>query len=146
METSLSLGNQQIRFDRDATLALYQSTVTKSGADSCACTYCRNFAEQREVIFTDEFKALLDCLGIDYQKEWEVFELGATATDPLTIRYGGWFLFCGELTEGPDEHPERPFSFCFSTRFPNATLPHDRSFCVVEFTAAVRWILSEPYE
>jgi len=146
METSISLGDQQVRFDRDATMALYRSTITEPGSDSCGCTYCKNFARQRQGVYSDEFKLLLDRLGIDHHKEWEVFELGPSGAEPLTIKYGGWFLFCGELTKGPDTHPEAPFSFCFTTSFPTGTLPQHHPLCAIEFIAEARWILPEQYE
>jgi hypothetical protein len=144
MDESISMGRQKIRFDRQATIELYRGTITVPGADSCDCLYCRNFATQRELIYPQEFKSLLDRLGADPTKEWEVYELGPDATNPNQWLYGGWFLFCGELTEGAELHAEgRPFSFRFTTSFPNATLPDELKFCAVDFLAAVPWVLSE---
>jgi hypothetical protein len=41
MEEELSVGEQKIRFDREATLALYCETIKVAGADRCNRIYCR---------------------------------------------------------------------------------------------------------
>lgn len=53
------------------------------------CLCCRNFAEQRQTIYPDEFKTLLGCLGADPIKEWEAYELGPCTTKPNLRPYGG---------------------------------------------------------
>jgi len=144
MDASISLGRQIIRFDREATIKLYRETITVPGADSCDCLYCRNFAKQRQAIYPDEFKTLLDRLGADPIKEWETFELGPCNTKPNHRLYGGWFLFCGELVEGADVQSEGPpFSFRFTTSFPNTNLPDGVKTCAVDFLAEIPWILPE---
>ena len=144
MDASMSVGGQKILFDHEATIELYCGTITVPGADSCSCIYCRNFAKQRRAIYPDEFKMLLARLGVDPLKEWEAFELGSGTTEPNHRVYGGWFLFCGELVEGADLHPKGlPFSFCFTTSFPNATLPDVQKTCAVEFFAEIPWVLIE---
>ena len=145
MNASLSVGGQKIRFDRETTLQLYRENVTAPGADCCDCHYCKNFARQRDAIYPDEFKALLARLGADHLKELEAFELGPSDTESNLRVYGGWFLFCGELIEGPDVRPEgQPFSFWFTKSFPNTTLPYGLKTCAVEFLAEIPWVLSEP--
>ena len=82
MGASISPGRQKIQAGRisrqaeypiqpRATIELYRSTITVPGADSCDCLYCRNFAEQRQTIYPEELKTLLDRLGADPTKEWE---------------------------------------------------------------------------
>lgn len=145
MDASISLGGQSILFDRETTIELYRKTITVPGADSCNCLYCRNFAKQRSVIYPEEFKTLLTRLGADSIKEWESYELGPCATRPNHRLYGGWFLFCGELVEGAEIKAEGlPFSFHFTTSFPNGTLPSDLKICALGFLAEVPWILPEP--
>src|SRR4029077_10457106 len=124
MDASISLGTQKVRFDREATIELYRRTIAVPGADSCDCLHCRNFAKQRQDVYPAEFKTLLDRLGADPTKEWEVYELGSCTTKPNHRLYGGWFLFCGELVDGTDAQAEGlPFSFHFTESFPNGTLP-----------------------
>ena len=147
METCISIGRQKIQFDREATCELYRSTITVPGADSCGCLACRNFAEQRQSTFPKEFKTLLVRIGIDPFKEWEAFEFDQGIAESKRRVYGGWFLFCGELVEGKDMHAlDLPFSFCFSTSFPNATLPHALKTCAVEFYVEIPWVLPEAPE
>ena len=99
---------------------------------------------QRQLIYPDEFESLLDCLGADPSREWEVYELGPYVTNPNHWLYGGWFLFCGELIEGADVQVEiQPFSFRFTTSFPNATLPGGLKICAIDFLAAIPWVLPE---
>jgi len=144
MDASISVGKQKIRFDREATIELYRGTITAPGADSCDCLYCRNFAKQRHDIYPAEFRTLLDRLGADPKKEWEAYELGSCPTKPNHHLYGGWFLFCGELTEGAEAQAEGlPFTFRFTTSFPNGTLPDGLKICAVDFLAAIPWLLSE---
>lgn len=144
MDASISVGIQKIRFDREATIELYRETITAPGADSCDCLYCRNFAKQRHDIYPAEFKMLLDRLGADPNKEWEAYELGTCTTKPNYRLYGGWFLFCGKLIEGADAQTDGlPFSFRFTTSFPNGTLPDGLKICAVDFLAAIPWLLSE---
>ena len=144
MDASISLGRQIIRFDREATIKLYRETITVPGADSCDCLYCRNFAKQRQAIYPDEFMMLLNRLGADSTKEWEPYELGPWDAKPNHRLYGGWFLFCGEIVEGASVQAEGlPFSYRFTTSFPNGTLPGAVKICAVDFLAAIPWVLQE---
>ena len=56
MERELHLGQQRIRFDREATAALYRDTITVAGAESCTCISCKNFAAQRANVYPEEFR------------------------------------------------------------------------------------------
>jgi hypothetical protein len=142
----MSVGDQEIRFDRDATLELYRTSITASGADACGCSYCRNFSQQRRTLYSDKFRQLLSRLGADENREWEVFELGPSTSSPRSRLYGGWFLFCGELLVKGSSLPLTPFSFAFSSSFPTGTLPTFQSICAVEFSAEIPWILQEPVD
>jgi hypothetical protein len=143
METELTLESQTIRFDRDATIGLYRDVILTPGADQCTCLSCKNFATQRNFAYSDEFLQLLDDLGADPLKEWEAFDLDF-GSNPDRHVYGGWFLFCGELLQDSREkRNSEPFSYKFTTSFPNGTLPCDTKICAVEFMTAVPWVLPE---
>ena len=122
--TELTVDNQTIRYDRDATIAAYQG-VELGGADECpvgkSCLDCRNFAIQRAVAYPSSFKALLELLGIDPAKEAEVFTYGDELGD--TQLYGGWFYLVGELVSGkPPSHWQTDstgFHRHFSNSFPD---------------------------
>lgn len=68
------LGDQLIRYDREATANAY-SAFPGGGADRCSCAHCRNFAAQRTSIYPPDFRALLDQLGVDPNKEGEVYDM-----------------------------------------------------------------------
>ena len=70
--------------------------MKSGGAERCGCSYCRNFAAQRGTVYPKSFRVLLDQLGIDPEKEDEVYDFGSEG--PLK-GYGGWFYFAGELIE-----------------------------------------------
>jgi hypothetical protein len=143
MNTSMSVGGQEIRFSREATEELYRTTIIEAGADSCSCANCRNFAQQRGTIYAPEFTTLLVDLGADPCKELGVFELGPSFALPKSRQYGGWFVYCGELVQQVNARPETPFSFCFTISIPRGGLPLDKGLCCVEFLAELPWILPE---
>lgn len=64
MERELYFGQQRIRFDREATAALYRDTITVAGAERCTCISCKNFAAQRTNIYPEEFLRFLKELGV----------------------------------------------------------------------------------
>jgi hypothetical protein len=69
----LRLGDQLVRYDREATVAAYIA-LPAGGADRCGCVHCRNFAVQRANVYPQAFRFLLDSLGIDPNKEGEMFD------------------------------------------------------------------------
>ena len=125
--TELHIGEQTIRYDREATAAIYASL--KGGwAEDCLCVGCRNLMAQRDVIYPPAFRELLDRLGIDPNKEGE-----AVADGPLKNglhHYGGWFFFGYFFTRGgpcPKEFRGGPH-------------------LGIEFVTHLKWILNEPWD
>ena len=57
--------------DSELTKLTYDNVAVGS-SESCNCNDCRNFANNREEIYPDEIKKLLNELGIDYKKESEI--------------------------------------------------------------------------
>jgi hypothetical protein len=139
----LRIGNQIIRYDREMTIRPYAS-MERGDADRCGCSYCRNFAAQRLTVYPPSFLTLLDHLGVDPNKEGEVYECG-----PARERrhYGGWLFLSGELVQAGDrakasDNPD------FEYRFDDAYKPPPEAdfgeqFMVVEFYTTVPWILDE---
>ena len=149
MDKQIRVGEQLVRFDPQATTALYENTITKAGADECGCTYCRNFAAQRMKAYPDEFIGLLAQLGADPRKELEAFYYSSGPENPKRHLYGGWFVFSGELIGGNDWRPEHrggTFTYWFTTNFPRGDFPKEQAVCAVEFLTELRWVLSEPPE
>ena len=80
--------------DRELTKFTYDN-VDLGGPESCGCNECKNFANNREDIYPEEIKKLLDQLGINYKKESEICYY-CRLTEGLHY-YGGWFHFKGEF-------------------------------------------------
>jgi len=145
--TEMQIGDQTIQFDRDATAAIY-GTLEHGDAEECGCTFCKNFAGQRELVYPASFRALLEELGIDPNKEGEVFECGPVE-DGCHL-YGGWFYLVGEMVTAGEQNSNasdsHQFAFWFTTNCPNAPAFHCGPLLAIEFTAHVRWVLPESPE
>ena len=143
--TEMQVGDQTLRYDRVATAAIY-ATLDHGGAETCGCTCCKNFAMQRNLVYPASFRTLLDHLGIDRNKEGEVFEYGP-AQDGCHI-YGGSFYFVGELvtwgernSSAPDSHQ---FEFFFTSVGPDAPAFRGGPQLAIEFTTHLIWALPDP--
>jgi hypothetical protein len=138
----LRLGDQLIRYDREATEAAY-SAVPSGDAERCTCVYCRNFAAQRANIYPEAFRVLLDRLGIDPSKEGEVYD--AAGADERRIRpTGGWFYFVGELIEKGERLIQAgDFQYWFQPSFPRPPASFGKYVAAIEFSAQVPWVLGE---
>ncbi len=140
----LRVGDQVFRYDRDLTRQAYVSIRT-GGAEECGCSYCGNFAAQRSLAYPAGFLSLLDQLGIDANKEGEVYELGLV--EGLRL-YGGWLFFAGELIEAgerlsPDAGTEFEFHITDPKRLPKADVSFGDRVLAVDFTTRIPWILEE---
>jgi hypothetical protein len=71
----LTLNDQVVVFDREATAAVYRN-IDVLGTDVCTCNSCKNFRQFRHVAYGPKLLDLLDRLGIDPLKEWEVYWAG----------------------------------------------------------------------
>jgi hypothetical protein len=136
----MRIGDQTVRYDREATAAVYE-TIEHGGAEMCGCPFCQNFAVQRNLVYPASFKALLELLGIDPNKEGEVFEYGPAANG--WCLYGGWFYFVGEMvswgernSHAPDSHE---FEFFFTSVGPDAPAFRGRPRLTVEFTSHIEF-------
>ena len=149
--TEMRIGDQTIRYDRDATAAIY-GTVEQGDAEQCGCIFCKNFAVQRNVAYPPSFRALLEQLGIDPNKEGAAFEYGPVG-DGCHL-YGGWFYLVGEMVtagernlSAPDCHDDaQHFEFFFTRSHPNAEAFRGGPMLAIEFTAHVKWVLPESPE
>src|SRR5580698_10950906 len=82
----------------------------------------QEFHAQRNLVYRDSFRELLEQLGIDSNKECEAFEYGPV--DDGCHLYGGWFYLVGEIViagerncSAPDSHH---FNYSFTSIGPNA--------------------------
>jgi len=98
------------------------------------------------------FRALLEQLGIDPNKEGAAFEYGPVG-DGCHL-YGGWFYLVGEMVtagernlSAPDCHDDaQHFEFFFTRSHPNAEAFRGGPMLAIEFTAHVKWVLPESPE
>ena len=137
--------DQIIRFDRALTPAVYES-ISRGDAKRCGCSYCLNFAAQRSSAYPEEFRAILDSLGIDPEKEGEVYELGPEAD--LRI-YGGWLYFAGEVVQGGARNSTiANFEFWFvnASHLPKPPADFGGNVAAVEFITKLPWTLASPPE
>ena len=138
------VGDQTVRYDREATATIY-GTLRQGGAEECGCIFCRNFAAQRSAIYPASFTGLLEQLGIDPDKEGEVFQYGPVE-DGCHL-YGGWFYFVGEMVAAGERNVNAPdahhFEFFFTSAGPDAPEFRGRPRLTLEFTTHVKWVLAE---
>lgn len=144
--TELQLGNQTIRYDRDATAAIYAS-LTGGWADECGCVGCRNLMAQRNEIYPLPFRELLERLGIDPNKEAE-----AVADGPMQNglhHYGGWFFFVGEMVaegEGVLLRESPHFTFWATSFGPRPKAWPSVPSLAIAFEAHFKWVLEESFD
>jgi hypothetical protein len=92
----------------------------------------------------DNFRLRLDQLGIDPEKEGEVYECGPERS--LRV-YGGWFYFAGELIEPgermTDAGPVLQCYFAVAKRLPLPQPDFGKNVLAVEFSTKLPWMISE---
>ncbi len=121
--TEIRVGDQTIRYDREATTAVY-GRLGHGFAEECGCIFCRNFAAQRDVVYPPSFRALIEQLGIDANKEGEAFEYGPVEAG--CHLYGGWFYFVGEMVTAGERNSHAPDSPYFESFFTMLMPAHAR--------------------
>ena len=145
----MQIGDQTIRYDREATAAVYEK-IECGWAQKCGCAGCRNFAAQRDVVYPPSFRELLEQLGIDPNKESEIDEYGPIMDGYPHDRfhfYDGWLSFVGELVSDggglPNAADAHEFEFWFSPGLPAHAEFRSRPYLAVEFKTRVKWVIAE---
>ena len=151
----LRLGDQLVRYDRNATLAAYVQ-LQQGWAERCRCSGCRNFIAARAQAFPDAFRTFLAELGIDENKEGEAIYYGPV--EGSLQFYGGWFYFVGELIEVGERlttvpfhgsssliqvgsYPGEGFQYWFSRSFARPPATFGKTVSAVEFTTLLPWVI-----
>ena len=122
MRTHLQIGNYELEYDRDGTVACY-SRIRVPGPEACGCVQCRNWVAAREQVLPPEFRNLLLRLGIPTDGEIEVWE---TPGQSLPHFYGGWYFIVGRILSGERGHT-------FSVGRFEVSFTSEQSFAVSEF-------------
>ena len=134
--------------DREATQEAYRR-IHQGGPETCDCAYCRNFVAARERVYPKKVLELFDALGIPFNKEVEVYELGRLGSGFRL--YGGWFHCFGqvEVADTPVSDFDlqdgmAPFELSFHAR--PSLVPdcfQGSPLIQVEFHAQAPWVLEE---
>jgi hypothetical protein len=144
MMEQLQVGDQIVLYDRLRTEKAYSEMKT-GDAERCGCASCRNFAAQRRVAYPVSFRQILKQLGIDPDKEGEVYECGSEGS---LWRYDGWFYLSGELLEPGERMTDAGFGFQFyfadAKRLPRPAGDFGKNVLAVEFSGAnIPWVIAE---
>ncbi len=142
--TEMRLSDQTVRYDREATSAVYE-TIEHGGAEECGCMFCKNFVVQRDLVYPGSFRVLLEQLGIDPNKEGEVFECGPVEDGRRLC--GGWFYFVGEMVAAGEHNfhaaDSHQFTLWFTARCPDAPPFRGQPLLAIEFTTHIKWVLPD---
>ena len=92
---TIGFGLWTVTFDRKATTAAH-TAMKSGGAEECRCGDCANFARQKPAPYPKEFLDLLNALGIDPQREIEVYNQYCIYEGEF-LDYAGWFYFVGHV-------------------------------------------------
>ena len=131
--------------------------MERGGPEECGCNTCKNFASARQYAYPQEVRSLLEQLGIDMNKEAEVYHNCKLETG--LHDYGGWFHLVGTIKEGPDskrqigentfifelERIDNRFAIGFTAQA--ALVPKsfgDHPVTQVEFETEVPWVIEGP--
>ena len=127
--------------DVEGTRKAYEE-IPAGGVDTCDCSGCRNFLAQRESAFPKEVLTLFSQLGINYERDAEIYHV--CRLDSGMHSYGGWFHFMGSIAEQPNgpatisEH----FTIDFMVNNALAAKAFEKHKLVqVEITAELPWVL-----
>ena len=69
----------------------------KSDAETCGCSYCRNFIAGRNTAFSEEFIHILETLGIDFKRDVQTSHLCKTAEG--RHQYDVNYYFVGKIVQ-----------------------------------------------
>ena len=131
--------------DRAATEAAYRG-LRNHKASRCSCPDCKNFFADSQSAFPKAFLSLLVDLGIDVDKEVEVYRAGRNPDG--THSYAGWFHFIGRLNESATIAPvelENGFTYYMCHPCGPRLKPFEGLEVVqVEFSApAIPWVVAQ---
>jgi hypothetical protein len=95
--------------DREATQEIYK-LVPMGSAAKCGCPDCLHFISVRAEVHPPEALAIFNALGIDPQKESELYISAGNV-------YGGWYHFVGEVVNYKQDYFELELSANYGLMF-----------------------------
>jgi 8-oxo-dGTP pyrophosphatase MutT (NUDIX family) len=148
----------KLQCDSFATREAYEQ-IAHGGPEDCGCNACKNFAAARRYVYPTDVRELFEELGIDINKEAEVYH--NCKLDSGLHDYGGWFHFVGSIEDGADSKrqiAENSFRFDlepsndqFAIGFTAYTslVPEsfgDQALVQIEFEAKIPWVIESSEE
>jgi hypothetical protein len=132
--------------DVEATRRAY-ATIPKGSAEECTCPDCRNYNLTRQNVFPEEIQQFFTCLGIDRNRECEIWQYNR---EPSGLHfYGGMFFFIGYIVqEGTMMHTDEKFSITFKEGYtgPRVTQTKLHPSVGVYFNVLLPWELEKEDE
>ncbi len=149
---TLELLDWKIEYDPSQTIELYNK-IEQGGANHCHCDYCKNFNENRDVLFPLNFRSILIQLGINPNKEVEAYHIKSINQNEQL--YGGWFHFVGNLVEAKYNNLRecrfkefsKGFFLCLTStiELPNPEFKN-LNLVQLEYRTTLPWVLKKPLE
>ncbi|HYF02416.1 MAG TPA: hypothetical protein VEC36_03500 [Patescibacteria group bacterium] len=146
METIVHFLDWTFAVDKQLTESIY-ANVLKGGAEECGCSMCRNYIQYRRNIYPIEIEQLFQNLGIDINKDFEIYHNTRLAQNLHS--YGGWYNFAGKILKENESkiaviNPYFSIGFVqidkpSVTFFENIKLP----IVQVEIYFDIPWVISE---
>jgi hypothetical protein len=87
----------RIEYDRSATATAYACAPVNS-PEVCGCNPCRNWVAARDRVLPEEFRGLLDRLGVPFDREAEVYH--NCRLESGLHSYAAWYHFVGRVLFG----------------------------------------------
>ena len=135
---TISFERWVLEVDAAATAEAY-AALSKSQAEECGCTACRNWLAIRDSVLPPEIVSLLASLGIDRSKETELSEYEGGQVVKGRSLYCGEYLFFGRKQSGPECYVETPDGKGCKLEL----APVSGSFHL-GFSSRLRWARSDP--
>jgi len=140
----------KIEYDDYSTRKIYKSLTGEP--EDCVCNNCKNFILARENFYPEDFKKVLNQLGIDSKKEAELCYF--QRIKPRWHHYSGCFFFVGNILKRPqfvydttyEQVPEfKNFAWTFTTDkylIPDAF--GENPGVQLQWTGLVPWVIDLP--
>jgi hypothetical protein len=139
----VSLSDYVLDVDVEKTRSTY-CMINKGGAESCGCSYCRNYLSALPNALPKEILQFFAETGIDPRKDAEVYEHGEIS--PGVRSYGGEYCFWGSIVSEPKTERvlEQDFRLAFTAPSPLAQdeFRSEGALCLC-LTGNIPWVLTD---
>ena len=140
----IALGKTEIEVDVKATRLSY-IRMTMPGPEECGCSYCRNWAAQRQTAYPSSVRSLFEEMGIRFGYETEVWD---APWDGGRRCCGGWYTFLGDIVTKSEDHVLFDDMELWLSEGVSYNVPwlEPGNGHEIHFYTTVDWVLDEPME